>query len=158
IAAIETDAITSTPASDPVPSEAHEHEEVKSIVMTPRMDDGLRQKIRTWITGDNPNMPILYKVNGLRRMILFTSNSYQDREGETITSKALEAYEASCYPGEGVYHNDNPLLWWHDDDIPMGTIESGELITPFLMEVAQELPNDPISKALWDFAEKNGDK
>ncbi len=157
---IERDALDSTPDAPPDTHEpSAQAETVKSIVMTPRMDEGLVQKIRSWINGSSPNTPIVYKTaNGLRRMLLFTSNAYKDRENETITSKALEAYEASCYPGEGLYHNDNPLLFWHDDDIVMGTIEGVEYITPFLIEVGQELPNDPISKALWDWAEKNGDK
>lgn len=156
---LEKDALNDTTwANDSPPPVAHTHE-VKSFVATPRdIDAGLIQKVWTWMKGDNPNAPIVYKTSeGLRRMLLFTSNSYKDRDGETITSKALEDYEAACYPGEDLYHNDNPMLWWHDDDVVMGTIEGVEYITPFLVEVGQEIPNDPISKALWDFAEKNGD-
>jgi hypothetical protein len=154
---IEADALASTPDA---PTEAHDHthEEVKTFIATPHQDEGLLQKFRAWLMGSAPT-PLVYKTkSGLRRMLLFTSNSYKDREGETITSKALEDYEASCYPGEDLYHNDNPMLWWHDDDVPMGTIIGVEYITPFLMEVGEEIPNDPISKALWDFAETNGDK
>lgn len=156
---IEQDALANTPDTGDAVGHDHTHEAVKSIVMTPRVDEGLMQKVLLWFGAGNPNAPLVCKAHdGLRRMLLFTSNSYKDRENETITSKALEEYEASCYPGEGLYHNDNPMLFWHDDDIPMGTIEAVEYIAPFLVEVGQELPNDPISKALWDFAEKNGDK
>jgi hypothetical protein len=155
---IEQDVLISTPEANTPPPTPHTHE-VSSFVATPRdIDAGLIQKVWTWMKGENPNAPIVYKTSeGLRRMLLFTSNSYKDRDGETITSKALEDYESACYPGEDVYHNDNPMLWWHDDDVPMGTIEGVEYIMPFLVEVGQEIPNDPISKILWDFAEKNGD-
>lgn len=156
---IEQDALNDTTWQQP-PIEAHTHDEViKSFVATPVTDRSMIEKALSWLKGaKNPDAPIVYKsANGLRRMLLITSNSYKDRDGETITSKALEEYEASCYPGEGLYQNDNLLLWWHDDAIPMGTIEAVEYIPPFLFESAQEIAGDPISKILWDFAEKNGD-
>ena len=157
---IEADALKDTThATPPIRDHPVHKETVKSFVATPIVEEGLLQRFRSWLSGDTPNTPMVYKsASGLRRMLLFTSNSYQDRDGETITSKALEEYEASCYPGEDLYHNDNPFLWWHDDEIVMGSLVSVEYIPPFLMEVAEELPNDPVSKALWDFAEANGDK
>lgn len=154
---IEQDALKSLPETPPIRD--HPHEEIKSFIATPRFDEGLMQKARAWITGNQgSSSPIVYKSSdGLRYMFLITSNSYQDREGETITSKALEEYEASCYPGEGLFHCDNAFQWWHDDEAVMGTIEAVEYIEPFLVEIAKEIPNDPLSKILWDFAEKNGD-
>src|SRR6187402_508039 len=80
-----------------------------------------------------------------------------DRENETITSKALEDYVASCHPAPDVFHCDNPYLWWHDDDVVMGEIIAVSYIEPFLVEMIQEIPNSPVSKVLFDFAELNGD-
>ena len=156
---IELDALNDPNAQDPPPHEDHQHE-VKSFVATPRaMDQTLIEKALAWVTGAyDPNAPIVFKsADGMRRMFLITSNAYKDRDGETITSEALKEYEASCYPGEDLYHNDNPLLFWHDDEIVMGDIIAVEYIEPFLVEVAKEI-DDPIAKLLWDFAEKNGDK
>lgn len=156
---IEQDALISTPQDPPPIAHDHAHEEVKSFVAMPRQNTNVLQKMVAWMRGTgNPDAPIVYKsADGLRRMFLITSNSYEDRDGETITSDALKAYEESCYPGEDLYHNDNPLLWWHDDEIVMGEIVAVEYIEPFLVEVAKEI-DDPLAKILWDYAEKNGDK
>jgi hypothetical protein len=157
---IEQDALNDTtwqPSGDAPDTHTHE---VKSFVATPRaMDQTLIEKALAWIKGEyDPNAPIVLKsADGMRRMFLITSNSYKDRDGETITSDALKEYEASCYPGEDLYHNDNPLLYWHDDEIVIGEIIGVEYIEPFLVEVAKEI-DDPIAKIIWDFAEKNGDK
>jgi hypothetical protein len=156
---IEQDALLDPASQDPPPPDTHTHE-VKSFVATPRaMDQTLIEKALAWIKGEyDPNAPIVLKsADGMRRMFLITSNSYKDRDGETITSDALKEYEASCYPGEDLYHNDNPLLYWHDDEIVIGEIIGVEYIEPFLVEVAKEI-DDPIAKIIWDFAEKNGDK
>jgi hypothetical protein len=119
---IELDALNDPASIDHPPQEGHTHE-VKSFVATPR-DLGVIGKIRTWLKSElKPGIHVVHKDNDpLRYMILITSNSYEDREKETITTKALEEYEASCYPGEGLYHNDNRLVYWHDDDAPIGEI------------------------------------
>jgi hypothetical protein len=156
---IEHDAITNTPDT-PVEPHEHVHEEMKTFIATPRQDSGFVERIVKWFKGEalKPGMHVVReKSSGLRLMTIITSNSYEDREKETITSEALKAYEASCYPGEDLFHCDNPLLWWHDDDIVMGEIIAVNYSEPFLIEVARELPN-PVSKTLFDFAEQNGDK
>jgi len=135
----------------------HTHTPLKSFIATPRTDSGLWDKFRALFKSEmKPGQTIVRADDGLRYMFIITSNSYQDRDDETITSKALETYEASCYPGEGLFHCDNPLLWWHDDDVPIGEIVAVNYSTPFLVEVAKELPS-PIARVLWDYAEKNGD-
>jgi hypothetical protein len=155
---IEQDALANTPEQPP--PTPHEHHEVSSFVATPKVDQGLLQKVRGWWRGDgDPNAPIVYKsANGLRYILSITSNSYEDRENETITSAALKAYEESCYPGEGAYHNDNPYVWWHDDDVVMGRIVAVNYSEPFLIELVEEIEGDIVSKVLFDFAEKNGHK
>lgn len=156
---IERDAITSTPDA-PIEAHEHEHEEMKTFIATPRQDNGFIERVVKWFKGEalKPGMHIVReKSDGLRLMTIITSNSYIDREEETITSEALKAYEASCYPGEDLFVCDNPLLWWHDDDIVMGEIIAVNYSEPFLIEVARELPT-PVSKTLFDYAEQNGDK
>lgn len=152
---IEQDALINTPETNTPPPTPHMHE-VSSFVATPRMDQGLLQKVRSWLMDElKPGMHVLHKAGDpLRLMTIVTSNSYVDRENETITTDALKAYEDSCYPGDDLFHCDNPLLWWHDDDIVMGEIIGVSLSGPFLIEVARELPS-PVSKVLFDYAERN---
>lgn len=153
---LERDVIANTPTQDSPPT-PHTHE-VSSFVATPRTDQPLLQKMLSWFKSElKPGMHIVHKDGDARRlMFIVTSNSYMDREGETITSAALKAYEDSCYPGDDIFHCDNPLLWWHDDDVVMGEIIGVNYSEPFLIEVARELDN-PVSKVLFDFAEANGD-
>lgn len=155
---IEQDALITTP-DDPPPQTPHT-DEVFSFVAAPRMEQSAWQKLKSWLAGDQPtDAPVVWKsANGLRYILSITSNSYVDREDERITSDALKAYEASCFPGEGVYHNDNIYVWWHDEDVVMGNIVAVNYSEPFLVEIIQEIPNDPVSKVLFDYAEKNGHK
>lgn len=151
---IEQDALANTPDQPPPPT-PHTHE-VSSFVATPRMDQGVLHKMLTWFKSElKPGMHVVHKDNDpLRYMFIITSNSYMDRDDETITSAALKAYEDSCYPGEDVFHCDNPLLWWHDDDVVMGEIVAVNYSEPFLVEVAREAPT-LMAKVLWDYAEAN---
>jgi hypothetical protein len=155
---IEVDAIANTPENETPPIRDHPHA-VKSFIATPRMDKTLIQKFKGMFRDDHVLGVKTFPADntGLRHIFSITSNAYMDRENETITSKALEEYVASCFPAEDVYHNDNPYLWWHDDDVVMGKIISTSYIKPFLIEIIEEIPNDPISKVLFDFAEENGD-
>lgn len=156
---IEKDALKNTPdAPETGAFSVHAHT-LKSFIATPRHDPTLMERFRSLFKSElKPGQYITRsKEDGLRHMFFITSNSYVDRDDEIITSKALEGYEASCYPGEGLFHCDNPLLWWHDDDVPMGEIVAVNYSTPFLVEVAKELPS-PIARILWDYAEKNGDQ
>jgi hypothetical protein len=154
---VERDALASTPDVPDTPA-PHAHEEAKSFVATPRTDDGLLARFRTWWKSElTPGVHVVRKdAHSPRHMFIITSNSYEDREKETITSAALKAYEDSCFPGEDVYHNDNPLLWWHDDDVVMGDIVAVNYSEPFLVEVAEEAPT-LMAKVLWDYAEQNED-
>lgn len=155
---IEQDALNDTTWTPP-PIDAHDHvDTVKSVVMTPRAEDGPLKRLLSWWKSElKPGIHIVQKDSDpLRTMFLITSNSYEDRDNETITTEALKAYEESCYPAEDMFYCDNPLLWWHDDDVVMGEIVAVNLSGPFLIEVARELPN-PVSKVLWDYAEQNGD-
>lgn len=156
---IENDALVSTPETlQGVDAHDHGHEEVKTFIATPRFDPSLMERmVGLFKSRDKPGVHVVRKDDILPRlMVVVTSNSYMDREGETITSAALKAYEDSCYPGGDLFHCDNPLLWWHDDDIVMGEAVAVNYSEPFLIEVFRELPT-LASKVLFDFAEGNGD-
>lgn len=87
----------------------------------------------------------IYKgVDGRRYMFLVTSNSYKDRERETITTKALQSYVDNAWTVEGKCLPSNPLLLWHDGE-PIGDIVWADMEGPFLLEVAKERPNKQIT-------------
>lgn len=134
-------------------------DDMHSFIATPRSDPTLWERIKgIFKDGLKPGIHIAKSSEDSKRyMFLITSNSYEDRENETITSAALKAYEASCYLGDGLFHCDNPLLWWHDDDVIMGEIVAVNYSEPFLIEIAKEAPT-LTAKVLWDYAERNGDK
>lgn len=92
----------------------------------------------------------LYKgADGLRHMFVVTTNSYKDREDETITTKALNEDVDRAWKGQMA----QPLLFWHDDDLPsIGTRVWCDMEGPFLMEVFKELPTR-FAKKVWDFIE-----
>lgn len=92
-----------------------------------------------------------------RYMFLITTNAYEDRENETITSKALHEYV------EKAWENNlppQPLLFWHGGD-PIGKIVWVDTEGPFLIEVAEEIPGTfthkgleyPVSE-IWDYLQR----
>lgn len=90
--------------------------------------------------------------DGYRRMLIITSNAYEDREGETITTKALGEWVERQWLDEQ-YIGTNPLLFWHDDRVRMGDIIFSDMSGSFLVEIAKE-DDSPLSPYLWDYAEK----
>jgi len=156
---IERDAIANTPHA-PIETHEHTHEEMKTFYATPRQDSGFIDRIMKWFKGEalKPGLHIVQKDDDpMRYMFIITSNSYEDREKETITSKALQAYEDSCYPGDGVFHCDNDYVYWHDPDVVMGEIVAVNYSEPFLIEIAKE-KNTPVAKVLWDYEQHYGGK
>lgn len=107
-------------------------------------------------------------TDGLRQMVLITSNSYRDREGETIRTKGLKGYVDGAWNRvEGKCLPDNPLLLWHGGQ-PIGDIVWCDMEGPFLLEVAKERPDQTINiakkgqapvyvsvKDVWDYIEEN---
>ena len=81
--------------------------------------------------------------DGQRYLFLVTSNSYRDRDGEAIRTKALKAYVDSAWTVEGRCLPNNPLYFWHDGD-PIGDIVWADMEGPFLLEVAKERRDRPI--------------
>lgn len=76
-----------------------------------------------WLEKDN---------NGLRQMLLVSSNNFEDREQEIVRKQALMDYVKSFSP--------NPLLFWHGGE-PIGEIIDAQMVGGFLLELAKELPN-----------------
>lgn len=83
-------------------------------------------------------------ATGLRWMFIVTSNAYQDRDQETITTKALAHYVDRAWAIEDKCIPDNTLLLWHKGD-PIGDIIWTDMEGPFLIEVARERPNQLIN-------------
>jgi len=98
----------------------------------------------------------------LRRMVIVASNAYEDREEEIIREKALHEYVED-------FDGNQPLLFWHGGE-PIGRIVSAKMVGPFLVEIAEELPDAPVNlarkgrpeinttiKQTWDAIEAAGD-
>lgn len=155
---IERDAVQGTSVTLTLDTPHAHEDEIKSFIVTPRMDKTLWEKAKGLFATDvDPMLQVLRKEgHGPRYLLSITSNAYVDRDNERILSDALKEYEASCYPGDGLFHCDNPYVWWHDDDVVMGEIVAVNYSEPFLVEIIQEIEGDPVSKVLFDFAEKNG--
>lgn len=99
-------------------------------------------------------------ADGQRYMLLVTSNAYQDREDEWITTDALKAYVDSQWRGEQ-FDGDNVLLFWHDGP-PIGDCVFADMEGPFLFEVFRERASgwpmiQHYAKAIWDYVEATPD-
>ena len=114
-----------------------------------------------------PGITIYKAADGRRFMFIVTSNSYQDRDDETIKTKALQEYVDAAWVVSDKCLPDNPLYFWHDDTAPIGDIVWTDMEGPFLLEVAKERRNASITltgeqftyqttiKAFWDAMERN---
>lgn len=71
-------------------------------------------------------------------MVLITSNSYEDRDQEWITTKALNRYVDNCWDGDQ-FVGDNVLLFEHKGP-PIGDIMYADMFGPFLLEIAKARP------------------
>lgn len=83
--------------------------------------------------------------DGLRLMVIRSSNAYLDREKEIVRQKALQGYVETCWK-DNEFVGDNLLLLWHAGD-PIGDIIYAEMIGPFLLEVARERSNAVVNLA-----------
>lgn len=105
-------------------------------------------------------------ATGLRRMVIVASNAYIDREDEIVKESALRDYVDKSWSGDE-FKGDNVLLWWHGGD-KIGDIVFADMMGPFLVEVANEIPDKVINlagkgedpfytriKTVWDSIEKN---
>jgi hypothetical protein len=111
--------------------------------------DDAKDQLRTRLT-EIKSITIVKGEDGLRRMFLITSNAYEDRERETITTKALVDYVESQWEDD-TWKGDNFLLLGHRG-APIGLITFAEMIGPFLVEVGEEL-NTAYAHKRWDYIE-----
>lgn len=92
--------------------------------------------------------------DGSRYMFSITSNSYRDREGEAMTTKALKDYVDSAWKGNQ-FVAQQPLMFWHDDQLPkIGDVIWADMEGPFLIEVSKEAHNT-FAKKVWDYVEEH---
>jgi hypothetical protein len=106
------------------------------------------------------SLVFLFKEDGRRRMFLISSNAYRDKEDEIVREKALRQYVDNFQPG-------GELQFWHGGDA-IGQVVEAKMFGPFLVEIAEELPNKEIDlsrpgepsypttiKQVWDAIEKS---
>ena len=114
--------------------------------------EGIFKRLRNEL---RPGTSVIKGADGKRYMLIVTSNSYVDRERETITTDALKSDVDRRWVGEDdAFASDNPLLFWHDDRLIMGDIVWGDVRGPFYVEMAKE--NDaPLSALFFDHVEEH---
>lgn len=111
---------------------------------------GLVEKFKR---GMKPGLSVMKGVDGKRYMLIVTSNSYEDREQETITTEGLKAWVDTCWKAvEGEFATDNPLVYWHDMRVKMGDIVWADVRGPFLVEFAREA-DGLLSQTMFDYVE-----
>lgn len=99
-------------------------------------------------------LQVVRAPDGSRFMFSVTSNSYRDREGEAMTTKALQRYVDNAWQGDAFVAK-QPVYFWHEDDLPaIGSVVWADMEGPFLIEVFKEAKNAFAGK-VWDYAEDN---
>lgn len=104
--------------------------------------------------GIKPGVNVLKDAVGRRYMLIVTSNSYEDRDKETITTDALRADTERHWIADDIFKSDNPLLFWHDDNLAIGDIVFGDVRGPFLVELARE-GDTPLAHKMFDYIEQH---
>lgn len=105
---------------------------------------------------------ILHKsADGWRYMLLVSSNAYQDREREYVSSAAL-AEDTEARWKDGQFVGPTPLMFWHDDpdrfpERIIGQIIWADLEGPFLIEVAREVKSG-YATPIWDYIEAHPER
>lgn len=108
---------------------------------------------------DRPDAFTVYKDDdGIRHMVIVSSNGYKDRESEYVSAESLQSYVDSQWQGSE-WAGDNVLLFWHDGPA-IGEIVHADMEGPFLFEVARERDSGlPLVKAytraIWDYIENH---
>lgn len=115
------------------------------------------QMLRSLFSRYKEGLTIRRDADGARYMFIITSNSYEDREDETLTTRSLKAYVESSWQN-AQFTNPQPYLFWHDEDLPpLGTVIWADMEGPFLIEVAKEAPN-AFAHKVWDYVEAHPEK
>lgn len=124
-----------------------------STIISPKpLQDGIADKI---LRRNKSHTLFAKPADGLRLAMHITSNGYEDRDQEYVATKALERYVKDAYKSTAdtiEYVGNNPLLFWHDDNIHIGDIIYADMQSGFLIEVSRER-DTPIAHKLWNFWE-----
>jgi hypothetical protein len=109
---------------------------------------------------EGKSLAVFKGANGLRHMVIVTSNSYKDRENEFISQEAWAEWVAQQWDGDN-FVGGNPVLFWHDGP-SIGEIVWSNQEGAFLLEIAQERQSGmPMlrhyARALWDYIENSGE-
>ncbi len=134
--------------AEPEPLEVVVVEE-RGYIAPPAIKQGVIDKLR----GKRIPATMVYRhADGLRRGIIVTSNSYEDRESEFLSTDALKAYVDSCYTDDGHWQGDNKFMMWHTLDI--GDVIAVGMYKEFLIEGVEERDH-PVAKAAWDYWQRD---
>lgn len=127
-------------------------EDIKYIAPDSNADGFLKQLRGKLKRGLKPGTSVLKDASGRRYMLVVTSNSYLDREGETIKTEALKSWVDSQWLADDYFHTNNKLLFWHDERVELGDIVWADMRGPFLIELARE--NDtPLARKMFNYRE-----
>jgi hypothetical protein len=139
-----------------IENEASTDKPTEYAVLNPTSNQkGFLQSLKErFSAGLKPGQTVFRDANGRRYMFIVTSNSYQDRENETIATKALERYVDSCWVADDYFKSNNVHQVWHHDGLTVGDIVWADMAGPFLVEVSKER-DDIISKTAWDYWESD---
>lgn len=113
-------------------------------------------QLRALYASESKGLSVFKGSDGARYMLVITSNSYKDREGEYISTEALTNYVESQWTGEA-FKGTNPLLFWHDNPA-IGWCSWADMEGPFLVEIFKERLDGSedirtYTKAIWDYLE-----
>lgn len=134
---------------------AHEErEQPQSLYIAPDSNNPgvLKSLLERFARGLKPGQTVFKAADGQRYMLIVTSNSYRDREAETIKTVALQEYVNRAWKADDLFISRNPQLFWHDDRLVMGDIVWADMRGPFLVELAKEADN-PIAHKMYDYIE-----
>lgn len=149
------------PTMPPLTPLDHDHNaDMQHVYAAPDSNDsGILKALRAKFSdGLKPGLQMFKGIDGKRYMLIGTSNSYKDREGETITTDALKSdVDRHWTDGDGEFMSNNPLLFWHDDRLNIGDIVWGDVRGPMYVELARE-GETPLAHKMWDAIEKSGEK
>jgi len=110
--------------------------------------------IQRLLRGYKTSLSVMRNPKGQRFMLSISSNSFEDREQETIMTKALESYVNGGWKAHK-WVNVQPQCWWHDETLPpIGEIVWADMEGPFLIEVIREL-STKFAKRVWDGVERH---
>lgn len=138
-----------------VVEEAEREAEVVKYIAPDSNAEGFLKSFRGKLKrGLKPDATVLKDGHGRRYMLVVTSNSYLDREGETISTEALKSWVDRQWIADDAFHTDNKLLFWHDKRLELGDIVWADMRGPFLVELAREA-DSPIARKMFDYREAN---